>query len=329
MSTIEPSETNPEALWAACSAIAGTDPKAFSRVTHKGLSLDLKSAIPVVDRIVSFYKRVTPEDISMMPESRLNIFTQEVFNVQEVFREIQEMRYQDPDGARDRLREVYHSMRTELTPFVAPDTVDAANSRAQFEDLIDQANAARQATERIRDQAEEIIAELRKVAAKGGVTKYATIFEDAAKKHQREKRGWLGALGLLSLLAVAVASWWIGVELQPPSDVSLSLAIQMTAVKLFVFGILSYVILMAGRAYRAAAHNQIVNEHRRDALETFQTFVKATSDEATKDAVLVQATHSIFSHRPSGFGQQESDAMPPSHMLELTRSVMGDRGSTE
>lgn len=327
MSTIEATETNPEALWAACSAIAATDPKTFSRVTQKGLSLDLKSAVPVVDRIVSFYKRVTPEDISMMPENRVNIFSQEVFNVQEVFREIQEMRYQDPDGARDRLREVYHSMRTELTPFVAPDTVDAANSKAQFEDLIDQANAARQETERIRGQAKDIVAELRKVAAKGGVTKYATIFRDAAKKHQRQQRGWLGALGVLSLLAMAVA-WWIGVELQPPSDVSLSLAIQMTAVKLFVFGILSYVILMAGRAYRAAAHNQIVNEHRRDALETFQTFVKASSDEATKDAVLVQATHSIFSHRPSGFGQQESDAMPPSHMVELTRSVMGDRGST-
>ena len=160
------------------------------------------------------------------------------------------------------------------------------------------------------------------------MSEYASIFGNAAKTQQKQKRDWLCALGVLSLLA-GVASWLIGIKLQPTSDLSLSLAIQMTTVKLFVFGILSYLILMAGRAYRAAAHNQIVNEHRRDALETFQRFVKATSDEATKDAVLVQATHAIFSHRPSGFGQQESDAMPPSHMLELTRSVMGDRSGTK
>ena len=97
MSTIEPAETNPEALWAACDAIASTDPQTFSRVSHKGLSLDLSSAVQVVDRIVSFYARVTPEDISMMPENRVNVFSQEVYNVQKVFEEIQEMRYQDPD----------------------------------------------------------------------------------------------------------------------------------------------------------------------------------------------------------------------------------------
>ncbi len=329
MPTIEPAEINPDALWEACHAIAETDPKTFSRVSHKGLSLDLRSAVPVVERIVSFYARVTPEDISMIPATRVTAFSQELYNVQKVLEEIQSMRYQDADEARDRLREVYHSMRAELTPFVRPDTLDAASSQAQLKSLIDRANGARQETEQIRDDAREVIAEVRRTAGKVGLAKYATIFDDAAKKHRNQKRGWLTALGLLSLLAVAVASWWIGIELQPASDVSLSLAIQMTAVKLFVFGILSYVILMAGRAYRAAAHNQIVNEHRRDALATFQTFVKATSDEATKDAVLVQATHSIFSHRPSGFGQQETDAMPPSHMLELTRSVMGDRGGTE
>ena len=329
MPTIEPEETNPETLWTACLAIAGTDPKSFASVSHKGLSLDLKSAVPMVDRIVSFYRRVTPEDIALMPEGRVHVFSQEVYNVQKVFEEIQEMRYQDPDKARGRLQDVYHSMRSELSPFVRPDTLDTANSKAQLEDLIDRASGARQMTERIRDEATEIVAEVRKIAAKGGVTKYATIFGDAAKKHQKQKHGWLLGLGLLSGLAVLIAVRWIGAELQAPSDVSLSLAIQMTTVKLFVFGVLSYIILMAGRAYRAAAHNQVVNEHRRDALETFQTFVKATSDEGTKDAVLVQATHSIFSHRPSGFGQQESDAMPPAHMLELTRSVMGDRSGTE
>lgn len=55
----------------------------------------------------------------------------------------------------------------------------------------------------------------------------------------------------------------------------------------------------------------------------------AASDDATEDAVLMQTTHAIFAHRPSGFGHQENDSTPPSHMIELTRGVMGDRGGAE
>ena len=95
-----------------------------------------------------------------------------------------------------------------------------------------------------------------------------------------------------------------------------------------MLGVLSYALVWSGRTYRAEAHNQIVNEHRRDALATFETFVGATSDPATKNAVLVQSTQCIFSHRPSGYGEQSSDAAPPSHMLELTRTLTGGDDKT-
>ena len=329
MATIQYGETDPTTIWKACNSIGTTDPENFARVTRRGLSLDLGSSVPVVEMIVSFYRRITQNDISIMPEYAVHIVSREVYNVQRAFEEILEMQYQDPDEARDHLRQVFHSTRTELTPFVPADTRDTARSENEIRSLIDLASTAREETERIRDNAEDVLADVRQLAAEGGVSQYAAVFATAATTHQKQKKWWLVALGGLSILAVIVASWWIGVELQPQSDMGLGLAVQMTAVKLFVFGILSYIIVLTGRGYRAAAHNQIVNEHRRDALKTFQTFVKATSDDATKDTILVQATQSIFSHRPSGFGQQENDAMPPSHMLELTRSVMRDRGGTE
>ena len=110
---------------------------------------------------------------------------------------------------------------------------------------------------------------------------------------------------------------------QPPSTGGLDTAIQLVAARLLVFGILSYSVVWAGRMYRSQAHNQVVNKHRSDALRTFETFAEATSDAATKNVILVQATQCIFSHRPSGFGQQDNDVAPSSHMLELTRGMIG------
>ena len=323
--TISHGENEPDVIWEACSAIANTDPKSFGSVTRGRTSVELPEAVPIVERIVSFYGRVTLGDIAVMPDNQRQVFSREVSNVQSAFQSIRQLEYQDGNQAEDRLREVYHSTRSELTPFVPPDTLDAAGSKAEIQSLIQSANEAKDATERTKDKAETVLADVRDLAKEQGVTQHAAIFGDAAEEYEKQKKPWLRAFGILSLLAVAVAVVLIVFGLgSPAGSGELGVAIQVTAAKLFGFGVLSYAILLTGRGYRAAAHNQIINQHRCNALRSFQAFVDGSADEATKSAVLVQATHSIFSHRPSGFGQQENDTMPPSHTLELTRAVVGD-----
>ena len=111
--------------------------------------------------------------------------------------------------------------------------------------------------------------------------------------------------------------WPARSRIGPSSD-----TIQFVAARIILFGVLSYALVSAVRIYRAEAHNQVVNAHRHHALRTFETFTAASSDDATRNAVLMQATQCIFSHRPSGFGQREDDAAPQSQVLELTRNVL-------
>ena len=88
---------------------------------------------------------------------------------------------------------------------------------------------------------------------------------------------------------------------------------------------MTYALVSTVRTYRAEAHNHVVNAHRHHALSTFETFTAASSDDATRNAVLMQATQCIFSHRPSGFGHREDDTAPQSQVLELTRNVLPTR----
>jgi len=69
-----------------------------------------------------------------------------------------------------------------------------------------------------------------------------------------------------------------------------------------------------------------VNQHRQNALSTFETFVKAAADDQTKGAVLLQATQAIFTPQVTGFIAQESDSGGPAQVLEIFRSASSGKG---
>ena len=129
---------------------------------------------------------------------------------------------------------------------------------------------------------------------------------------------WLVVSAILALATLWLA-WQMAGQV---ADRTLTDAIQFVAARIILFGVLSYALVSAVRTYRAEAHNHVVNAHRHHALSTFETFTAASSDDTTRNAVLMQTTHCVFSHRPSGFGQCEDDAAPQSQVLELTRNVL-------
>ena len=309
--------STPEAIWHACEEIGNTNPQDFASIKHEDGTLDLSDAVPIIERIVAFYKRVQVRDILMVPETRQAIFSTEVRNIQHVFEQIPAMKYRKAVEVRDKLIEAFHSTRSELTPFVSPPV--------QIPAAMQELRKSLENIRRMETEAANVLSGLREGAKDVGIANFVEVFAASAARHGNHKWWWLVALLVVSV-STGVVAWFAGSWLQVSASDGIPIAIQMVAVKLFIFGTMSYLILMTGRGYRAAAHNQVVNEHRRDALRSFMALGEATSDKATKNAVLIQATHAIFSYRPSGFGHRENDTIPPSHVLELTRGVIGDRG---
>jgi len=64
-----------------------------------------------------------------------------------------------------------------------------------------------------------------------------------------------------------------------------------------------------------------LNKHRQNALNTFETFSKAAgTDTQTKNAVLLEATHAIFSNQQTGYLNQDGESDSPNRIIEIIKS---------
>ena len=98
--------------------------------------------------------------------------------------------------------------------------------------------------------------------------------------------------------------------------------VQFTITKVVVLTALFYGLSITNRNYKAHKHNAVMNKHRQNALSTFETFSSAASaDDQTKNAVLLETTHSIFSNQQTGYLKSEGDSESNSKIIEIIKSV--------
>ena len=120
-----------------------------------------------------------------------------------------------------------------------------------------------------------------------------------------------GSLGVLTLLA-AIATWWIGLN----TDREGFSLLHAFGGKIAILVVFFTATLWSGRVYRALMHQATLNRHRALGLQTFQAFSAAASDDASKDAVLIETTRSIFSAGSTGY----LDTQDQNHAQEIRLS---------
>jgi len=170
-------------------------------------------------------------------------------------------------------------------------------------------------------ESKEIMDKMHDAAATVGVAAHAIPFAKEALSHQKQGNRWLWATIILAILTLGFGAGNVWYYIIKTSSLSSAQAIQVGISKLVVFGILYFGVVWCGRMYKAQRHNYVINQHRQNALKTFETFVKAASDEQTKNAVLIQATQSIFSPQYTGFVAKEPEPGASPKILEIIRGV--------
>ena len=63
------------------------------------------------------------------------------------------------------------------------------------------------------------------------------------------------------------------------------------------------------------------NKNKQNALSTFETFVKATSNEEIRNAVLLQTTKAIFSNPQSGYLKEDGSNDEPTQIIEIVKDM--------
>ena len=312
-------------------------PDSLIRTNVLGTSLDFSTGVNVFERTLKLFRDLKEANLDNFPQNILNQLKTSADKALKSFTNIQEF---DPSGQnnpaqiRDGLiQEVANQYQNHFAS-IFPIIGYSVGKGTDFEQLETNARKTVSEIEKIQQDLEEkgqaIVAEtestlekVRKAAAEVGVAQHAIHFQNEASSHSKLSRYWLIVTLILALLTLVYGAFNVWYYSTHMLTLSSSQAIQLGISKLVIFAVLYFGVVWSSKIYKAQQHNYVVNRHRQNALSTFETFVKAASEDQTKNAVLIQATQSIFSPQSSGFTTQESEPATSPRILEIIRSFVG------
>jgi hypothetical protein len=175
--------------------------------------------------------------------------------------------------------------------------------------------------EKMRGRGETALAALQKSAAEAGVSTNATEFSALADGHEMASRRWLTATVAVTIVLIGALVGLIVLIPLKAGDTT-PVVVQYVLTRTLGFAALSFAAVWASRNYRAHRHLAVLNRHRHKALVTFQTFAVAAKDDATKNAVLLEATRCIFAAGATGYSGADPDPSP-AQVIEIVKSFTG------
>lgn len=324
--------------------LASLDPSDYVRTEELGLKMDFRDAVPALQNIRSLYRRISDSDLDLAPDGLLGRLLSDARQIRDLLVEVMDF---DPaaggspehrQALLDRLPNLYNQVLASSGPLIALSFAwtgggdlektrqEVREKNAEMSAML--ADAEAKLAEHM-NAADAVVSALKDKAAEEGVADHALLFEKAADEYETDKATWLkwakrvaicgAALGFVNVVVVVFSIYkgWVG---------DASSAIQVAIAKLVLFSLVYYVLVWLVRMYRAAAHNEIVNRHRFRAMRSFETFVAATRDDQTKQAVLLRATESIFDHQSSGLSPGQGQGASASRLLEIIRGVPPSAG---
>ncbi len=190
-----------------------------------------------------------------------------------------------------------HSIKQQYESIVAKASETIANCQENFEAVI---KGKHEEINKLKKEAEGILDRAKDVAATKGVLQQAAHFQTEVTKHEKAAQQWLIAtrvlFGLLLLCAVAgllIFDWF------HPRNVYES--IQLSLGKFLIIGVLTYATVLAARNFHSHKHNAEINQHRHNAVLTYQFFVDASKTPEQANTILTYVASCIYSPQDTGF----------------------------
>lgn len=295
--------------------------------------VNFSTALPVIERVQGLFRMLDGISLDYLSQERLQSLDKTIENVANHFRQIEtfSLDVENPRAQRDaitqQIQNSYDSWFATAFPIISFSIRGATdfsalereirNKLAETTVILADAVKLQEASSK---KAEEILDSIQRAAAKAGVSKEAIFFKEEADQYDKAGTFWFRSTVAMAIATAAwgiIVLWWLHI----PNDATLPQIVQQTLGKVIILSGLYYGLIWSARNYNSSRHNFVVNRHRQNALSTFETFVSAASSEDVKEAVLLQATTSIFSAQASGYTGRDSDIEQPNKIIEILRSV--------
>lgn len=190
--------------------------------------------------------------------------------------------------------------------------------------------------EALLNSLDSAVEDAKNAALQAGVANHYVVFRDEAASHQRKAWLWLltlvASIGFTIYFVVNFGSIFNtpfttvkGLSSELNVEVIKFQTVQYIANKVIIISALFYALSICAKNYKAHRHNYVLNKHRQNALSTFQAFTNATTDEMTKNAVLLEATHTIFSNQHTGYMNPDTEGDSPNKIIEIIKGTSGNK----
>jgi len=336
VATIEQGNEERARLTSYLSELANIKPEDLVRADVLGKELSFAKGVPYFERLLRLFQELHESNVDTLPYGQLSQLANQAQTTLQKFFQVRSFSagtINNPATVRDNLvneiADAYDSAFTQVSPAIAYSVrkgTDFTKLEREAQETIEvlRSKVADQETARLRmmSEIESSLEKVRRAAQEIGVAQHALHFRDEANSDSNGARKWLRATWILAILTLLFGALSFAFIYFKSGDFSPTQNVQLAIAKIIIFSVLLSATLWVGRIYKACRHNYVVNKHRQNALSTFETFAKAASDDATKSAVLLQATNCIFSAQQSGYVNQESETTGYTQILEIVRKVV-------
>ena len=180
-----------------------------------------------------------------------------------------------------------------------------------------------------QEETDQLILKLQNQLTEKPISQYKAIFADQAEQYRKGARFWLKmAVGATAAFGITfvLLSKFLG-----SGGPELTGSLQNLFTKGFVLSPIYVWLNRSIKNYTAQKHLEVINTHRQNALETFDTFVAAAEgNRETRDAVLLSATDAIFDANQTGYlAAKSSSPDGRSPVQQIIREIIPDRSSSK
>lgn len=218
----------------------------------------------------------------------------------------------------------FYSKAAVWIPFLAYQKGDVSQNISKLTSVIDEATKTMDAgvaqIKAKQGEADDVLMKAREAAANAGAAVFTEDFKREAEINKRNSLWWLGGTAAFGFVALSMAVFAYFDD-YTQYHTALSLWPKL-ACRFLIMSLCFTASMWCGRIYKATRHLFILNRHRALGLKTFQAFSAAATDVSTKDAVLLETTHSIFGNVSTGLigGTEVSDSEP--NIIQIAGKVL-------
>lgn len=316
------------------------DSKSISRRSDLG-KLDFTESVPDAQRLIELFQRISTNTLSVFSnnvlDGQIRSHADSAFNLLQRFLAFDPSTAGNPAEERRALMAELKAAPDNYSDTLAPQisfsvvsSLDPTTTQQEMRAIIqrfgDERDNALAEVDKLKKEAEEVLARVRDAAAEQGVSQQASYFKTLADDHDTQSETWLkyslwAGSGTLIFAIISSATYRIP-WLAPVNNIETA---QLITSKVVVLSILAYGLVVCVRNFLSHKHNSVVNRHRQNALLTYTAFVDASPTEASREVVLTHAAASVFSPQETGYVRHEEPASGKSIMEILTKAPLGDR----